>query len=87
MYEALERLRFEAYLDTLEDESRERILSLIMDLRNSFKEGKFHEYVESELFHKVFLDYETFVSESSRNSITFAYWSMYMKMAGKKCLI
>ena len=74
MYEASERLRFEAYLDTSEDESRERILSLTIDLRDSFNEGKFHEYVASELFHKLFLDYETFVSESSRNSKTFAYW-------------
>lgn len=87
MYEALERLRFEAFLDTLEDESREHILSLTMDLRDSFNEGKFHECVESELFNKLFLSYETFVAESSRNSKTFAYWSMYMQMAGKKCFI
>lgn len=85
MYEALERLRFETFLDTLEEESRERILSLTMDLRDSFNEGKFHEYLESQPFNELFLEYEKFVAESSGKSKTFAYWSMYMKMIGKKC--
>ena len=85
MYEALERLRFETFLDTLEEESRERILSLTMDLRDSFNEGKFHEYLESQPFNELFLEYEKFVAKSSGKSKTFAYLSMYMKMAGKMC--
>ena len=85
VYEALECLRFETFLDTLEEESREHILSLTMDLRDSFNEGKFHEYLESQPFNELFLEYEKFVAKSSGKSKTFAYWSMYMKMAGKKC--
>ena len=58
-----------------------------MDLRDSFKQGKFREYVESQPFNELFLEYEKFVAESSGKSKTFAYWSMYLKMAGKKCFL
>jgi hypothetical protein len=87
VYETLERLRFETFLDTLDEESQERIHLLTMDLRDSFKQGKFREYVESQPFNELFLEYEKFVAESSGKSKTFAYWSMYLKMAGKKCFL
>lgn len=54
VYEALERLRFEAFLDTL----------------------------ESQPFKDLFQEYGKFIAKSSAESKTFAYWSMYMKMAG-----
>ena len=68
VYEALERFRLEAFLDALEERSRERILSLTMDLRESFNEPKFHEYLESQPFTELFLEHENFVSRSSEKS-------------------
>jgi hypothetical protein len=41
MYEALQRLRFEAFLDTLEEEYQETIYSLIMTMQDSFTDGSF----------------------------------------------
>lgn len=56
-----------------------------MNLRDSFNEGTFHEHLESQPFNDLFLKYEKVITELSRKSKTFAYWSMYMKMAGRKC--
>lgn len=83
MYEALQRLRFEAFLDTLDEEYQESILSLIITMQDSFTEGTFQECMKSQLFDDIVIKYETFVAESSTKSKTFAYWSMYTKMAGK----
>lgn len=83
MYEALQRLRFEAFLDTLDDEYQESIFSLIETMQDSFTEGKFQECMKGQLFDDIIIKYEAFVAESSTKSKTFAYWSMYTKMAGK----
>lgn len=79
MYEALQRLRFEAFLDTLDEEYQESILSLIITMQDSFTEGIFQECMKSQLFDDIVIKYETFVAESSTKSKTFAYWSMYTK--------
>jgi hypothetical protein len=39
--------------------------------------------MKSELFDDIIIKYEAFVTESSTKSKTFAYWSMYIKLAGK----
>ena len=83
MYEALQRLRFEAFLDTLDEEYQESIFSLIMTMRDSFTEGRFQERMKSQLCDDIVVKYEAFVSESSTKSKTFAYWSMYIKLTGK----
>ena len=83
MYEALQRLRFEAFLDTLDEEYQESIFSLTTTTQDSFTEGRFQECMKSQLFDHIAIKYETFVAESSTKSKTFAYWSMYTKMAGK----
>ena len=83
MYEALQRLRFEAFLDTLDEEYQESIFSLIITMQDSFTEGRFQECMKSQLFDNIVIKYETFVAESSTKSKTFAYWSMYTKMVGK----
>ena len=83
MYEALQRIRFEAFLDTLDEEYQESIFSLIMIMQDSFNEGRFEECMKSQLFDDIVIKYEAFVAESSTKSKTFAYWNMYIKMAGK----
>ena len=83
MYEALERLRFEAFLDGLDEEYRASVFSLIMTVQDSFTEGRLQELVDCELLHDLTLKYDTFVASSSAESKTFAYWSMYIKLTGK----
>ena len=83
MYEALQRLRFEAFLDTMDDDYQESIFSLIMDMQGSFIEGRFQDCMKSQLFDDIVIKYKAFVVESSTKSKTFAYWNMYIKMAGR----
>ena len=82
VYEALECLRFEAFLDTLDYESQKHILLLTVDMKDSFNERIFHDNLESQSFKDLFHEYGKFIAKSSAESKTFAYWSMYMKMAG-----
>jgi hypothetical protein len=83
MYEALQRLRLNAFLDTLEDESRVAVQSFILDMRNSFPDDELQSYTESQEFADLITHYEAFITETSAKSKTFAYWSLYIKMAGK----
>lgn len=83
MYEALQRLRFEAFLDGLGEDYQASAFSLIMSMQDSFTEGRLQELVDCELFHDLVLKYEVFVASSSAQSKTFAYWSMYIKLTSK----
>ena len=83
MYEALQRLRFEEFLDTLDDESQEDISSFVGNMKNAFEEeDQLHEYINSVQMEQLCERYEAFISESSAKSLAFAYWSMYIKMIG-----
>ena len=67
----------------LDEEYQESIFSLIMTMQDFFNESRFEECIKSQLFDDIVIKYETFVAESSTKSKTFAYWNMYIKMAGK----
>jgi hypothetical protein len=79
----MQRLRFEAFLDSLEDDEREGINSLILDIIDSFPGNEFLEYVEGPSVETITERYEEFICDSSQKSRTFAFWSMYLRMAGK----
>ena len=82
MYEALQRL-FEEFLDTLDDESQKDISSFVGSMKKAFEEeNQLHEYINSVQMEQICKRYEAFISESSAKSLTFAYWSMYIKMIG-----
>ncbi|CAB4001806.1 Hypothetical predicted protein, partial [Paramuricea clavata] len=82
MYEALQRLRFEEFLDTLDDESQEDISSFVETMKKAFEEDQLREYINSEQMEQLCERYEAFIVESSARSLTFAYWSMYIQMTG-----
>ncbi len=83
VYEAIQRLRFEAFLDSLEDDEREGINSLLLDIMDSFPGNEFLEYVEGPVIEAITERYEQFICNSSQKSTTFAFWSMYLRMTGK----
>ena len=83
MYEALQRLRFEEFLDMHDDESQEDISSFVGSMKKVFEEeDQPHEYINSVLMEQLCEHYEAFISESSAKLLTFAYWSMYIKTIG-----
>ena len=78
LYEAIQRLRFNAFFDQLDEE--ERFVSFMEELSNSFPERS-HEYTENPVMEEIHNQCQDYILESSRRSRTF--WSMYIKMAGK----
>lgn len=86
MYEALQRLRLEAFLDYVAEDHE--MTSFFDKMAGSFLEGKFLTCeIESPEMQQMVKSYELFVAESSRKSRTFAFWSMYIKMAGNQNLL
>lgn len=82
VYEAMERLRFEAFLDSIDDDEREGIHMLILDMMDSFPEEVFVDNLERPEIEAICESYETFTQDSSQKSRTFAFWSMYIRMTG-----
>ena len=81
MYEALQRLRLEAFLDYVDENNA--VTSFINNMAGSFLEDKSLACeIESPEMQQMLNSYELFIVESSRKSRTFAFWSMYIKMAG-----
>ena len=81
MYEALQRLRLEAFLDYVDENNA--VTSFINNMAGSFLEDKSLACeIESPEMQQMLKSYELFIAESSKKSRTFAFWSMYIKMAG-----
>ena len=83
MYEALQRLRFEAFLDTLDDGYHNEVISFVRTIQETFPHHV-HNKINSDDFNNLLKRYETFIADSKANSKTFAYWSMYIDMTGMK---
>ena len=84
VYEAMQRLRFEAFLESLTDDKKEdRIMELVSDMSDAFPDKTFHSLIESPVFEEITNEYEGFILDASSKSRTFAFWSMYIKMMGE----
>ena len=83
MYEALQRLRFEAFLDSITENDQEDISSFIESMASSFPQDKFlSDGIESPIMQRILESYELFINDMCSKSRTFSFWSMYIKMAG-----
>ena len=83
----MQRLRFEAFLDSLEDDEKEGIHMLIQDVMDSFPSSEFFDHVRSPAIEVISESYERFIQESSEKSRTFKFWSMYIAMTGNEFLM
>ena len=82
LYEAMQRLRFDAFFDQLDEVKQERFVSFMEGMSNSFLQT-FHEYTENPVMEEIHNQYQEYILELSRRSRTFSFWSMYIKMARK----
>ncbi|XP_046845101.1 uncharacterized protein LOC124438948 [Xenia sp. Carnegie-2017] len=80
VYEALQRLRFDAYLDSIDNQQKESVATSIQNVADCFANGKLIDCIESQQMEQLVRNYEQFVEKSSIKSKTFAFWSMYIKM-------
>jgi hypothetical protein len=82
MSEALHRLRFQAFLDSVNDEESASIYSVVFDLLNNFPSEDFQEKLSTEPFSEILEKYENFVTQESQCNPTFSLWSTYLEMIG-----
>ena len=79
MYEALHRLRFQCYLETLTNEEASSINELLKHLNNSFPEN-FTKCLPDSQLQALLQSYQEFVSSSCTKNPLFAFWSSYLDM-------
>lgn len=77
--EARQRLRWQAYLDTLTEEDHAAALKIATDLQQKFPSEDFNAMLTSDAFLKLLKAYEGFVKKSSTNQ-TFTFWIIYIEM-------
>ena len=83
VYEAMQRLRFEAFLESLDHDEKEGLELAVLDMIESFPDQEFVDWLEKPEMEAISESYETFIQELSKRSKTFAFWSMYIRMTGK----
>ncbi|XP_056090913.1 uncharacterized protein LOC130070521 [Rhinichthys klamathensis goyatoka] len=79
MCEALQRLRWQAYLDILPEDGREAAVKTAVGLQTAFPGEEFDDLVMSENFQKVMKGYEDFIKDNTTNK-TFHFWCTYIAM-------
>ena len=79
----LQCLKFEVLLETLDNEIREYIQSIVQAAGNSFFEDQLNIIIENEQSADLLDRYNMLIAESAAKLKTFFYWSIYIRMAGK----
>ncbi|XP_067300890.1 uncharacterized protein [Pseudorasbora parva] len=79
MCEALQRLRWQAYLDILSEDDRESAKKIAADLQIAFPGEEFDVLVMSENFLTVMRGYENYIKDNTTNK-TFHFWGTYISM-------
>ena len=82
MYEAQQQLRFNEFIETLDETTPDNVCSLLITMKEAFQEERLKDFIQFKDVDVLITNYETFVAESSAKSKTFAYWNMYIKMIG-----
>ena len=78
--EALHRLRFEAYLNSLNEQGSEDIKVVAQDLLTNFSSGVLQREITDEPFLEIMTSYQTFVMQECEKNATFAFWSSYLEI-------
>ena len=79
LYEAMQRLRFDAFFDQLDEVKQERFCFIHRGIVEHFPERS-HQFTENPVTEEIHNQYQDYILESSRRSQTFSFWSM---MTGK----
>ena len=82
MYEVLQKLRFDSFLQSLDEEEELAVNSTLRDLRNAFENDEFENMLNSFSMGVVERRYSNFVEQCRRDNPTFDFWSTYIDMIG-----
>ncbi|PIK39062.1 hypothetical protein BSL78_24089 [Apostichopus japonicus] len=78
--DALSRLRWLAFLDTLNDQQREEIRMVLADLHESYLSNTILDFVRMDELKMLQQQCQQFISRHSAVNPTFALWSSYLEM-------
>eukprot|EP00057_Strongylocentrotus_purpuratus_P021683 XP_011676157.1 PREDICTED: uncharacterized protein LOC105444073 [Strongylocentrotus purpuratus] len=78
--EAMERLRWQAYISSLSDVDYASTYEILAKLQSDFPTSSFTEFVRGEEFQAMASSYRSFVKQRSTQDPTFALWSSYIEM-------
>lgn len=80
MSEALQRIRFQAFLNCLDEEDLDQVTAVATDLLKNFETDSFREEVDGELLMDIKDTYQKFIDEESKVNPTFSLWSSYLEI-------
>jgi len=78
--EALQKLRFEAFLQTCTEEELHAITSTTENLAQSFLQMTLNVALESNQFQVIRQKYDDYVSKGNETNVNFAFWSSYLHL-------
>lgn len=82
MHEALERIRFQEFMDSLSPEKRKDVDDKISMIKDSYPSCDFINLLAAPDFVGILAQYDTFVETRKKTCPTFALWSSYIDMSG-----
>ena len=82
MYEALEMIRFQCFMDNCPPEHASEIESLLCKVRDAFPNKEFYDYFESPELKEMIKEHEKFSKMASNKFPTFSLWSTYIEITG-----
>ena len=80
MFEALHRLRFEAFLDSMNIDEKAKSLETVNLIKTAYADGKVTSTTQNLAFSDLYQRYLNFVTERNNVCGTFHYWSQYIEM-------
>ena len=82
MHEALERVRFRVFMESLSQEKRLNIEDQISSLKDSYPDNNFENQLQSRLFNDILNEYDVFVETQRKRCPTFSLWCSYIEISG-----
>ncbi|XP_028415026.1 uncharacterized protein LOC114538109 [Dendronephthya gigantea] len=80
VFEAMERLRFEAFLDSQTTLQKSEIIGLVKEISGNLNKEHFDAYVENVTIQEIGERFQQFIENESQRSATFQLWSSYIDM-------
>ena len=84
--EALQRLRFRRFLDSISEEAARDIHDLMANLSYTYSSENRGELSENQQLIRMLAAYNQFVESESQQNSNFAFWSSYIEMVGELLL-
>ncbi|XP_076041312.1 uncharacterized protein LOC143025475 [Oratosquilla oratoria] len=82
LYEALHRLLWEEYLDSLPETKSLEVSNSVLELQAIFPHEEFQDISHSDDFAGLLNEFNEFMNQRSEESSTFEYWCSYLTMVG-----